>query len=239
MLVSTTASTGARHHVQTPAPAFGAWARRLARRLGEDFEIVASNLIDGPDGPSWTTRFAAGVGTRPGIFARGPIWKIGANGRRVEVGATPRANTRAVGRSLSVDEATARGWLVPGTAPDETIAVLRRRALALLVESWAPEALALLPVSNAPEGWAPAVPPVTDRSWVIYDDRGFATPRRPTSPESCVARVETLLARAETPLRMLELNATTLLAAADRLDDGTERIARLWRIATARPTDAG
>jgi len=208
--------------------------------LGEDLEVVARNLIDDPDGPAWTTRFAAAVGTRAGVFAGEPTWRIAASGDRVEVTVTPRAGGRKVRRSLSVEEATGRGWLVPGTASNEAIAVLRRRALALLVETWAPEALALLPVSNAAEGWAPEIPPTApERSWVVYDDRGAATPRRPTSPESCLARVETLLARAENPLRLLELNATALLAAADRLDDGTERIARLWRAATVRPPEAG
>jgi len=243
MLESTTPEASRRRRVHAAAEAADALTRRLARRLGEDVEIVARNLILEPEGPAWSTRFAAAAGTRPGVFAGEPRWRPGADGRRVEVKVAPRGDARIVGRALTVDEATARGWLVPGTAPDETIAVLRRRALALLVEIWVPEALALLPVSNAPEGWAATrartETSAPDRSWVIYDDRGFATPRRPTSPENYLARVEILLARAETPLRLLDLNATTLLAAASLLDDGTERVARLWRIATARPPEAG
>lgn len=232
MLVSTThgASDGFRD-VVTGEDA-DRFARTLARRLGEDPRRVALELRTDGDGPRWSTRFAAARGLRAGVFAHPASVRPTAI-ERVEARAVPLGATRPVRRTLGREEAEARGWLIPGTGPDEALAVLRRRALALLVEAWAPEALDHLPVSRDAEGWGPAVPP-PPRAWVIYDDRGAATPRRPTSPERCLDRVRTLVARAEHPLRVLDLNATTLLAVAALVDDGTERVAGLWRAAAAR-----
>lgn len=215
--------------------------RRLALLTGKEPAMVAVNLVSDARGPAWSTRFAAAVATSDRVFEEKPIWRTTSGGNAVEVRAVLKGTRGRVGRRLGVGEAEARGWLVPGTAPDERAAVLLRRALALLVEDWAPEALAFLPVADIAEGWNSTRPaePRGASSWVLYDDRGEATPRRPTSPESCAARIETLLARAENPLRLLDLNASTLLDVSTRLDDGTERIARLWRQAVARPPEAG
>lgn len=221
-------------------PADLALVRQLALALGEPEVVVMQNLLLDDGHLSWTPRFVIARANRSGLLKGRLRWAETPPGTPLAVTAsvTLAGDGREAHCTVSLKAAEEDGRIAPGTPEDEVLDHLYGFAATRLIDRHFPDLLLALPPARPSTTRLPATDEREAASEpqerVVYDEYGNADPRRPTSAERLLERVERHLERAGHPERVLDLNAAALTAAATELDDGSQRLAALWRRHSAR-----